>query len=45
MERELVLQILELQELGDEQSVKAAYMNKLKMTNPEDDPEGFRKLR
>lgn len=45
MEKGLVLQILELQELKDERSIKAAYMAKLRQTNPEDDPEGFRKLR
>lgn len=45
MEKELVLQILEIQELTDERSIKSAYMKKLRQTNPEDDPEGFRKLR
>ncbi|MBS6396332.1 MAG: tetratricopeptide repeat protein [Clostridiales bacterium] len=45
MERELVLQILGIRELQDERSVKAAYMEKLKAANPEDDPEGFRRLR
>lgn len=45
MEKGLILQILELQGLTDERSVKSAYMKKLRQTNPEDDPEGFRKLR
>lgn len=45
MEKELVFQILGIDELADERTVKAAYMQKLKMTNPEDDPEGFRRLR
>lgn len=45
MEKELVFHILELKELEDEKAVKAAYMKKLRETNPEDDPEGFRKLR
>lgn len=45
MEKELIFQILEINELKDERALKAAYMNKLKVTNPEDDPEGFRRLR
>lgn len=45
MEKELALQILGLRELADEGSVRAAYMERLKGTNPEDDPEGFRRLR
>ena len=45
MEKERILHILELEELTDERTVKSAYMTKLKRTNPEDDPEGFRKLR
>lgn len=45
MEKELVLQILGLTELESEAAVRAAYMKKLKETNPEDDPEGFRRLR
>lgn len=45
MERERILHILELDELTDERTVKSAYMKKLKLTNPEDDPEGFRRLR
>ena len=45
MEKELVFHILEIDGLTDERSIKAAYMKKLKVTNPEDDPEGFRKLR
>lgn len=45
MERELIYHILELDRLTDERTVKAAYMKKLRVTNPEDDPEGFRKLR
>lgn len=45
MEKELILQILGLQELKDEREIKTAYMQRLKVTNPEDDPEGFRKLR
>ena len=45
MEKELVFHILEVKEVKDEKAVKAAYMKKLRATNPEDDPEGFRKLR
>lgn len=45
MEKELIFHILEMDGLTDERAVKAAYRKKLKVTNPEDDPEGFRKLR
>ncbi len=45
MEKELIFHILEIGGLTDEREIKTAYMKKLKMTNPEDDPEGFRKLR
>ncbi len=45
MEKELVFQILGINELNDERIIKTAYMQKLKETNPEDDPEGFRRLR
>ena len=42
MEKELVFHILEVKEVKDERAVKAAYMKKLRATNPEDDQEGFR---
>ena len=45
MDKSLILQILEIGELADEGSVKAAYLAKLKTANPEDDPEGFRRIR
>ena len=45
MEKELIFQILGIDKLNDERALKTAYMEKLKMTNPEDDPEGFRRLR
>ena len=41
----MILQILGIGELTDEGSVKAAYLAKLKTANPEDDPEGFRRIR
>lgn len=45
MEKELIFQVLGINQINDERSLKAAYMEKLKVTNPEDDPEGFRRLR
>ena len=45
MDKSLILQILGIGELADEGSVKAAYLAKLKTANPEDDPEGFRRIR
>lgn len=45
MEKEIALQILGIERPDSEQNVRAAYMQKLKNTNPEDDPEGFRRLR
>ena len=39
MEKELIFQILGIDKLNDERAMKTAYMEKLKMTNPEDDPE------
>ena len=45
MDKSLILQILGIGELTDEGSVKAAYLAKLKTANPEDDPEGFRRIR
>ena len=45
METALIYQILGIEEITDERALKMAYMEKLKVTNPEDDPEGFRRLR
>lgn len=45
MEKQLVFHILGIEETKDEQAIKAAYMTKLRKTNPEDDPEGFKRLR
>lgn len=40
-----VFQILEIEATKDERAIKNAYRNKLAVTNPEDDPEGFKRLR
>lgn len=45
MEKELIFSILGLEETKDEQAIQAAYRDRLKHTNPEDDPEGFKRLR
>lgn len=45
MEKEVVYQILGIRKPKDEREIKAAYMQRLRGTNPEDDPEGFRRLR
>ncbi len=45
MERTLMLQILGLKELTDEDTLRNAYHEKLRSVNPEDDQEGFRRLR
>ncbi|MBQ8597989.1 MAG: tetratricopeptide repeat protein [Lachnospiraceae bacterium] len=45
MEKELVFQILGIPETTDEEIIRAAYREILKSTNPEDDPEGFKRLR
>lgn len=45
MERELIFGILGLDETKDEQAIRASYHKLLKDTNPEDDPEGFKRLR
>ena len=37
--------ILEIEETKDLASIKSAYYKKLKTVNPEDDPEGFKRLR
>ena len=33
--------ILGMEQTRDEKAMKLAYLQKLKVTNPEDDPEGF----
>lgn len=45
MEKSLIFHILGISEASDESAVKTAYRNLLKNTNPEDDPDGFKRLR
>ncbi len=45
MERIEVFQILGIEETKDEKAIKNAYRERLAVTNPEDDPEGFKQLR
>lgn len=45
MEKQLIFHILGIEETKDEALLKEAYLNILRKTNPEDDPEGFKRLR
>ena len=45
MDRVEVFQILGIEDTKDESAIKNAYRKKLTVTNPEDDPEGFKRLR
>lgn len=45
MDKQLIFHILEVEETKDEALLKEAYLKILKRTNPEDDPEGFKRLR
>lgn len=45
MEKQLVFHVLGIEETKDESAIKTAYMQLLKVTNPEDNPEGFKRLR
>ncbi len=45
MEKEVAFHILGMQETKDEQAMMEAYHRLLQHTNPEDDPEGFKRLR
>ena len=45
MNRTEAFQILGIEATKDERALKNAYREKLAVTNPEDDPEGFKLLR
>lgn len=45
MERALIFHTLQIDETKDEGVIRAAYMKLLRHTNPEDDPDGFKRLR
>lgn len=45
MDKKLVFQILGIPETKDENVIRQSYLLLLKDTNPEDDPEGFKRLR
>ena len=45
MEKQIMFHILGIEETKDEQMIRDAYRTLLKTTNPEDDPEGFKRLR
>ena len=45
MDRIEIFQVLGIEETKDEKRIKNAYRGKLSVTNPEDDPEGFKRLR
>lgn len=45
MEHAIIFHVLGIPETSDEAAIKSAYLNLLKTTNPEDDPEGFKRLR
>lgn len=45
MDRKEIFQILGIDFTTDEQAIRKAYREKLSVTNPEDDPEGFMRLR
>ena len=45
MEKELAFQILNMEQTKEEDTIHKAYHTLLKSTNPEDDPEGFKRLR
>ena len=45
MDEKQVWLVLETEATKDEEEIKRAYRQKLVRTNPEDDPEGFKRLR
>ncbi len=45
MNRIEAFQILGMEAVKDERAIRNAYREKLNITNPEDDPEGFKRLR
>lgn len=45
MDRKLAFQILGISETKEEEPIRSSYLALLKDTNPEDDPEGFKRLR
>ena len=45
MNKTEAFQILEIESTKDERAIKNAYRERLAVTNPEDDPEGFKELR
>lgn len=45
MEKNMAFHILGIDETKDAAAIKSAYLERLKATNPEDDPEGFKRLR
>ncbi|MCM1542763.1 MAG: hypothetical protein NC121_16075 [Blautia sp.] len=45
MDRMEIFQILGIEETKDEKQIRNAYRERLSVTNPEDDPEGFKRLR
>ncbi len=45
MEKQMAFHVLGLKETKEEPAIQEAYRGLLKQTNPEDDPEGFKRLR
>lgn len=45
MDERLIFAVLGIEKTDDEEAIRTAYRNRLVHTNPEDDPEGFKRLR